>query len=175
MAFRTIEITKPAELHMKNGQLEISQEEGAVLIPVEDISQVFCMGPDIRLSTMALSKLAMSKVALTTLDEKYLPTAIVLPFEGHARQSQLMHLQVTCPTEFREKLWVQIIEKKISNQARALSLLGLEGVEVVMSYVLKMTMDSVDMNEALAAKDYFAFYHPGLNRRVDGPINSRLN
>lgn len=28
---------------------------------------------------MALSKLALSKVALTTLDEKYLPTAIVLP------------------------------------------------------------------------------------------------
>lgn len=29
-----------------------------------------------------------------TLDEKYLPTAIVLPFEGHARQSKLMHTQV---------------------------------------------------------------------------------
>lgn len=79
MAFRTIEITKPTELHMKNGQLEISQEEGVVMVPIEDISQIFCIGPDIRVSTMALSKLALSKVALTTLDEKYLPTAIVLP------------------------------------------------------------------------------------------------
>jgi len=101
MAFRTIEITKPAELHMKGGQLEISQKEGVVYVPIEDISQIFCIGPNIRLSTMALSKLAMNKVALTTLDEKYLPTAIVLPFEGHARQSRLMHLQVTCSISLR--------------------------------------------------------------------------
>lgn len=29
-----------------------------------------------------------------TLDDRYLPTAIVLPFEGHTRQSKLMHAQV---------------------------------------------------------------------------------
>ena len=34
-----------------------------------------------------------------TLDEKYLPTAIVLPFEGHARQSKLMHAQVNTDSE----------------------------------------------------------------------------
>lgn len=129
MAFRTIEITKPTELHMKNGQLEISQEEGVVMVPVEDISQIFCVGPDIRVST--------------------------IPFEGHARQSQLMHLQVEMEKEFRELLWGQIIEKKISNQSRALSLLGLEGAEKVMEYALTITSDNVDTNEALAAKDYF--------------------
>ena len=175
MAFRTIEITRPSELHMKNGQLEIAQEEGTVMIPIEDISQIFCIGPDIRISTMALSKLALHKVALTTLDEKYLPTATVLPFEGHARQSQLMHLQVAYGEEFKQLLWLQIINKKISNQSRALSIMGLEGAEKVMSYAIELTADNVDMNESLAAKDYFSFYHPGLNRRVDDPINSRLN
>lgn len=29
--------------------------------------------------------------------------------------------------------------------------------------------------EALAAKMYFASYHEGLNRRVEDPVNSRLN
>lgn len=57
--------------------------------------------------------------------------------------------------EFRELLWGQIIEKKISNQSRALSLLGLEGAEKVMEYALTITSDNVDTNEALAAKDYF--------------------
>ena len=175
MPFRTVEISNPAELHMKNGQLEIRQEEGSVLIPVEDISQIFCIGPDIRLSTMALSKLALHKVALTTLDEKYLPTAIVLPFEGHARQSQLMHMQVKCEEEFKKLLWIQIINKKITNQARALSIMGLEGAEKIMSYAMDITAENVDMDEALAAKEYFSFYHHGLNRRVDEPINSRLN
>ena len=51
-------------------------------------------GASIRLSTMDLSILSKNKVSLVTLDEKYLPIAIVLPIEGHSRQSKLMHAQV---------------------------------------------------------------------------------
>lgn len=90
MAFRTLEISRPAEIHIKNCQLEVTQNDNKVMIPLEDISQIFCLGPDIRISTKALSIMATNKVALTTLDEKYLPTAMVLPFEGNARQSQLV-------------------------------------------------------------------------------------
>lgn len=44
-----------------------------------------------------------------------------------------------------------------------------------MSYALNISENNVDCNEALAAKAYFEYYHSGLNRRVDDPINSRLN
>jgi len=43
---------------------------------------------------MDLSILTQNHVAVMTLDKKYLPTAIVLPFEGNAGQSQLIHRQV---------------------------------------------------------------------------------
>ena len=36
MAFRTLEISNAAEIHIKEGQLEISNKEGTVLIPIED-------------------------------------------------------------------------------------------------------------------------------------------
>lgn len=62
MAFRTIEISNSANIHIKNGQLEIEQQTGTVTVPIEDISQIFCMGPDIRLSTMDLSILSRNKV-----------------------------------------------------------------------------------------------------------------
>lgn len=52
---------------------------------------------------------------------------------------------------------------EISNQARALSIMGLDNAE------------NVDAMEALAAKEYFEYYHEGLNRRVEDPVNSRLN
>lgn len=45
-------------------------------------------GANIRLSTMDLSILSQNKVSLMTLDEKYIPTAIVLPFEGNVRHSE---------------------------------------------------------------------------------------
>ena len=38
-----------------------------------------------------------------------------------------------------------------------------------------ITSFNADYNEALSAKEYFSHYHDGLNRRVDDPINSRLN
>ncbi|MBO5237794.1 MAG: hypothetical protein J6B50_03345 [Lachnospiraceae bacterium] len=76
-------------------------------------------GANIRLSTMDLSILSQNKVSVMTLDEKYLPTAIVLPFEGHARQSKLMHAQVTTCKGVYLDLWLQIIRQKISNQAIA--------------------------------------------------------
>ena len=124
-----------------------------------------------QLSTMDLSILSQNHVSITTLDEKYLPTAIVLPFEGDSRQSKLIHRQVELSADTYQCLWYQIIKKKISNQSRALSIIGFEGAERIASYAESLTLDNIDQNEAVAAKDYFSYYHEGLNRRSDDPIN----
>ena len=175
MGFRTLEIYRACEIHIKEGQLEIASEEGTAIIPLEDLNQIMVHGANIRLSTMDLSILTQNKITVMTLDEKYLPTAIVLPFEGHARQSKLMHAQVTTSEEKLMELWLQIITKKISNQSRALSILGKSGAEKVSKYLDDISIDNIDSTEALAAKEYFSYYHEGLNRRGDDPINSRLN
>ena len=175
MAFRTLEISNEAEIHIKDGQLEVTNKNGIALIPIEDLSLTMVHGANIRLSTMDISILSQNKVAIVTLDEKYLPTAIVLPYEGNARQSMLMHAQVNTSEEKYKKLWVNIIKQKISNQARALSILGVEGAETIATYISQINIDNVDYIEALAAKDYFSYYHSGLNRRTEDPVNSRLN
>ncbi len=175
MGFRTLDIASNTEIHIRNGQLILSTVDGDVSVPIEDIHHIFAHGSNIRLSTMDLSILAQNKVGMTTLDERYLPTAIVIPFEGHARQSKLMHAQVETGKDTYRDLWKQIINKKVSNQARALSILGLEGADIVFAHINALDEDNIDSIEALAAKDYFSYYHEGLNRRVDDPINSRLN
>lgn len=175
MGFRTLEISQACEIHIKNGQLEITSNDGIALIPIEDLGQILVHGANIRLSTMDLSILTQNKVAITTLDEKYLPTAIVLPFEGHARQSKLMHAQVSTSRDKYLKLWIQITARKIKNQSRVLSILGLSHAEVIAGYATSILPENVDFNESLAAKEYFAAFHEGLNRRSDDPINSRLN
>lgn len=81
MGYRTLEISNAAEIHIKEGQLEVTTEKGVVLIPIEDLSQIMVHGSNIRLSTMDLSILVQNKVSLMTLDEKLLlPT--VLPIES---------------------------------------------------------------------------------------------
>ena len=175
MGFRTLEISHAAEIHIKEGQLEVTTEEGTIYVPIEDLNQIMVHGANIRLSTMDLSILSQNKVALMTLDERYLPTAIVLPFEGHARQSKLMHAQVNASSEKYLELWIQIIKHKISNQSRALSIMGLDGAERIAEYVSEVNDENVDYCESLAAKEYFSYYHEGFNRRTEDPINSRLN
>ena len=145
MGFRTLEISRAAELHIKNGQLEVASAEGTALIPIEDLSQILVHGANIRLSTMDLSILTSNKVAVMTLDEKYLD------------------------------LWMQLVRQKISNQSRALSIMGMAGSEKIAAYVDLITEANVDYIEAIAAKDYFSCFHEGLNRRTDDPVNSRLN
>lgn len=175
MGFRTLEISREAEIHIRDGQLEVTTKEGVITVPIEDLNQIMVHGANIRLSTMDLSILSQNKVSVMTLDDRYLPTAIVLPFEGHSRQSKLMHMQVSAPREKYLSLWIQIIRKKISNQSKVLSIMGRSGAEKIAEYAQNIAEWNVDYNESLAAKDYFVFYHEGLNRRTDDPVNSCLN
>ena len=94
MGFRTLDIGQPAEIHIRNGQMEITTNDGMASVPIEDLNQIILHGAGIRLSSMDLSLLSQNKVGVMTADDRYLPTAIVLPFEGHSRQSKLMHAQV---------------------------------------------------------------------------------
>lgn len=175
MGFRTLEISHEADIHIKEKQLEVTTKEGVVIIPLEDLNQILVHGANIRLSTMDLSILSQNKIALITLDYKYLPTAIVMPFNGNSRQSKLMHAQVKAEAEMYEKLWVQLIKQKINNQSRALSIMGRSGAEKIAEYVNLVDEKSVNAIESVAAKEYFSYYHTGLNRRSDDPINSSLN
>ena len=58
MAFRTIEISKPIELYVKKSLLSIENPENLnneILIPLEDIATITCIGNNIRFSSMALN------------------------------------------------------------------------------------------------------------------------
>lgn len=175
MGFRTLEIGQAAEIHIKEGQLEVTTKDGTAYVVIEDLSMIMMHGANIRLSSMDLSILARNKVGIMTLDEKYLPTAMVLPFEGHARQSKMMHMQVRTEKDIYLNIWKQIIQQKIRNQAGALSILGKKGAQKVGGFAENVSEDNVDQMESQAAREYFEFYHLGLNRRTDDPVNSRLN
>ena len=75
----------------------------------------------------------------------------------------------------KKLLWKQIIIRKIENRACVLTLLGREGSENVLRYASDIIIDEIDVFEANAARNYFHYLYPGLNRRSDDPINSCLN
>ena len=211
MAFRTLEISKPTEIHIKNNQLLLYQKaleqtnknkklskhkskpdyeyldnyEKICEIPLEDLATIVCLGSNIRISTAALNSLIDNKVLLISLDKKYNPISIVSPCVGYYEQSLITKYQITMTNKKRFELWKLIIEKKISNQIKALSILGINGGENLYKYIERIKNlkypdnanieNEIDIIESSSAKDYFELYHPSLNRRTDDPINSALN
>ena len=175
MGFRTLEIRNPAELHVTMGQLTIEQEAGKVSIPLEDLTTIVCIGANIRISTIGMAQMAHCGVTVLMIDNMYKPAAVLLPVESNSRQALVMQKQVYMDDTCKSELWQKIIKQKIENQARALSILGLPGAEEIMRYAIDLICETTDSTEALAAKSYFSYYHPGLNRRNDDAMNSRLN
>ena len=87
MGFRTLEIRRPAELHVTMGQLNIEQEEGIVTIPLEDLTTIVCIGSNIRLSTLGMAQMARCGITVLMIDTTYKPAAVLLPVESNARQA----------------------------------------------------------------------------------------
>lgn len=44
MAFRTLEISNEAEIHIKDGQLEVTNKNGIAFIPIEDLAIIIAHG-----------------------------------------------------------------------------------------------------------------------------------
>ena len=174
MGFRTLEISTSAEIHVRKSQLEITNQDGIIMIPLEDLTTIVCSGANIRMSTMAQAQIAEAGISLMIIDEKYHPSCILVPIRSNVRQTLVIRNQIMLNPDVKDQLWKQIIMRKIENQARALTLLGRDGSEKILRYT-STASDEIDAIEANAAKDYFHYLHPGLNRRNDDPVNSCLN
>ena len=174
MGFRTLEISTSAEIHVRKSQLEITNQDGIIMIPLEDLTTIVCSGANIRMSTMAQAQIAEAGISLMIIDEKYHPSCMLVPIRSNVRQTLVMRNQIMLNSDVKDQIWKQIIMRKIENQARALTLLGRDGSEKILRYT-STASDEIDAIEANAAKDYFHYLHPGLNRRNDDPVNNCLN
>lgn len=173
--FRIVSIENPAEVHVRDGQLLVIQDKGTATVPVRDIMTLVVCGPNIRISTMAQTMLAQSKVVTLFLGRNHHPAAMLLPAVGCVRQARVAKAQVDLSRRLKASLWQAIITRKIENQARALQILGLEGAEELFQCSEQVLPGDADNREGYAAKMYFQSLQPGLNRRVEDPLNSALN
>ena len=139
--FRILEITQPSELHVTTNQLTIEQviepkKKRKVSIPLEDLELIICTGANIRLSTMALSVLSENKIGVVIIGKDYMPSSIVLPYDANVRNASIAKIQLNMSCEIKGKIWQKIVQKKIENQAKCLTLLGLDGTKEMMTQLI---------------------------------------
>ena len=175
MEFRSIYISHPAQLSVRQNQLVIRQEQ-EVTVPMEDITSLLIESQSVSLSTAAIQSLSSAGVTVYFCDEKHMPAALVLPMNQHSRQLRLLNRQIALTSAAKNRIWKQVVSCKIANQARCLSLLSKREAEDLKYMAGIVRSGDPDNWEAQAAATYFpALFGHGFTRGDACLTNAMLN
>ena len=156
MLKRTLFISNPYHLSLKNKQLVVSEKAGMTVktAPVEDLGFVVLDHPQISFSMKLVEELSEYNVATVFCDSKHMPASMLLPLDVHHIQSELFRAQVSASEPLKKNLWKQTIEAKIRNQARLLEKLGKNSLPLKNLWKNVKSGDS-DNREGFAARLYW--------------------
>ena len=175
MGWRHIMITKNGRLSVKNRKLVVQQDE-TITIPLQDIASILIEAPGVVITASLLSQCAQQQVAIFTCDEKMLPNGIWTSFHQHSRQLTVLSTQLSLSKPFKKRIWQQIVQQKIQNQALCLEYLDRNGSQVVRSIAKTVESGDASNREAYAARQYFQnLFNRSFTRRSDDPTNRLLN
>ncbi len=178
MIKRTLFISNPHHLALRNGQLQISDKSGLVLktAPVEDLGFLVLDHPQISFTMKLVEELNEYNVATIFCDSKHMPSSMLLPLDAHYIQSELFRAQISASEPLKKNLWKQTIEAKIKNQARLLDKLGKNSTQLK-SIAKTIKSGDSDNREGFAARLYWlALLGKDFTRdRYGEPPNNFLN
>ena len=166
-------LSRSAHVSLKQGQLCVSGEPPRSL-PIEDLDTLTLEDGGITVTEQCLCRLAENGVVVLVCNGKHQPTGILTPLAAHSRRLSRIRLQIKQPRPRIKRLWQQIIQQKIRNQGKCLSLSG--GKDVIS--VLAETVRSGDTGniEGVAAAKYFrALFGDNFTRHECDYLNGFLD
>ena len=122
MIKRTIFITNPVSLSLKNKQLVVSNKETAVTstIPIEDIGFVIIENNQVYITIPTINELSANNAAVIFCDSHHMPASMNVSFDANSIQSQVFVSQINAGIPLKKKCWKTVVEKKITNQIKVL-------------------------------------------------------
>jgi CRISP-associated protein Cas1 len=124
MGWRSVVISKPAQLSLGHQALHVMQDDGdnkqIAKVPLEDISVLIIDTPQVSLSTALLAACADAQIAVITVGENHLPNGVLLPYLSHSRTLKIMQSQLKLTVSKKKRIWRSIVQQKIRNQAAVL-------------------------------------------------------
>jgi len=176
MSWRSLVISHPSKISIKNNQLVLEQEE-IWSMPVEDLTAVVIEDPQVVITMRTLEILASNGTIVYVCDTRHIPIGYLLPYYQHSRQLKAIQQQLAITQPFKKRLWQQIIQQKVKNQSYVLMCVGKRNI----SEKVKTMVEEVDSGdskniEAQVAKIYFeALFQKGFNRNYDNVYNACLD
>lgn len=177
MAWRSLLISQPAQLTVKNRQLLLEQKAGlSATVPIEDIAIVILETPQASISSALLSELAAHDVAVITCDSSHHPNGVLLPFLPHSRSLKVMQQQLALTLPQKKRAWQSIIQQKLRNQAACLEQFAKGRGHFLCQQAARVGSGDPENREATGARYYFAeLFGPDFTREQPIWHNAALN
>ena len=178
MTWRSLLISKGGKLSLNQQQMLIQQEGNEFTVPLEDIAIVVVESRETVITLPLLSAFGLYGITLLSCDEQFLPCGQWLPFNQYYRQLKTLKLQLETSLPLKKQLWQRIVQQKIRNQAKVLSLCQhQEKSERLLQLANLVKSGDKDNLEAQSAIIYFSGLFGAHFRRKeeDNAINIHLN
>lgn len=145
-------------------------------VPFDQIGAVIANAHGITYSNNFLVRMAEQNALVVICGANHVPVSVMLPIEGHYLQSNIMSAQAVMKQTTLNRLWKEIIQAKIRQQAEVLEACGLENTSL-RALVPKVRSGDPENIEAQAARIYFQILFGKSFRRdrTQEGINSLLN
>ena len=175
MSWRTIVITKRAQLDLQRGFMVVRGEH-TTKVALNEIAVVLIESTAVSLTTSLLAELTKRKVKVIFCDEKRNPSSELVSYYGSHDTSNKIRKQIAWRQNTKEAVWTEIVSEKIRKQKELLELLGKEEAELLSSYLQQIAWNDETNREGHAAKVYFnALFGLDFTRTEDNLINAALN
>lgn len=170
--------TLPAALTLKDNQLVISfkETEETITRPIEDIGFIIVENQMVKMSVPLLNALAENNVSVIFCDNKQMPKSMLMNLEGNTTLQESYRFQLKASEPLKKRLWKQIIERKIRNQALLLDKIGKNG-NCLKPYYMNVKSGDTDNREGGASRVYWEqlFGKDFRRERTGYPPNNLLN
>lgn len=174
MGFRTVVIKSRVKLELR---LNIMVIRGDVekKIFINEINTLIIQSTAVAVTAALLNELVKNNIKVVFCDEKFNPSAELLPYYGAHNTSKRYKQQIKWYAPIKNSVWRIIVRQKILGQADVLSMLHCDvQAEMLRNYADEIEDGDVTNREGHAAKVYFnTFLEEG--RRSESFINGCLN
>lgn len=178
MIKRVIDISEHAYIYMRNKQFLIERDQEIIAtIPIEDLGAVILQHRAIVLTQAVIIACQENNVVLVFCDRQHLPYSVILPIsEANSLHTKILNEQTQVSKATLKRIWKQVVQQKISEQALTLKLLNKNSKPL--DYLAKQVKTGDKENhEAQAAKKYWRLLMGDDFRRdpKTGEVNALLN
>lgn len=177
VAWRSLFISKPARLSVKNRQLLLKQEFGqSVNLPLEDIAVLVLETPQAIITSALLSEFAAHDIAVITCDATHHPNGVLLPFLPHSRTFKVMKQQLALTLPQKKRAWQGIVQQKLRNQAACLEQFSAGRGRFLCEQAERVGSGDPENREGTGARYYFSeLFGHGFTRDQEIWHNSALD